>query len=122
MINKIFNSDSTDNRVLEVGRNGERPWMNIRDGATGDKMFRIKLEDMPEILRSLADVTAGAEAEIEVRERAELEAEALELCNAHRKACGSPTATTWNDLTLGAKENWLAVTRRARELAKEATK
>lgn len=122
MINKIFNSDSTDNRVLEVGRNGELLWMNIRDGATGDKMFRVKLEDMPEILRSLADVTAGAKAEIKAKEQDELEAEALELCNEHRKACGVPTATAWDDLTPGAKENWLAVARRARELAKEATK
>lgn len=55
----------------------------------------------------------------EARELAELEAEALELVNAHRKACGSPTATTWDDLTLGAKENWLAVARRAREMRTE---
>lgn len=123
MINKIFNSDSTDNRVLEVGRNGERPWMNIRDGATGDKMFRIKLEDMPEILRSLADVTAGAKAEIKVRELAELEAEALELFNTFWRSDGEGPSSIENwRVPNEEREDWLAVARRARELAKEATK
>lgn len=69
-------------------------------------------------IHCLAKAVKAKESEAaEARERAELEAEALELCNAHRKACGSPTATTWDDLTLGAKENWLAVTRKAREIA-----
>ncbi|MFJ5108662.1 MULTISPECIES: hypothetical protein [unclassified Glutamicibacter] len=116
MINKIFDSDSTDNRVLEVGRNGERPWMNIRDGATGDKMFRIKLEDMPEILRSLADVTAGAKAEIKVRELAELEAEALELYNV---CMTGHNLTSFDGLGGALRDQWLAVARKAREMRVE---
>lgn len=58
----------------------------------------------------------------EARERAELEAEALELLNAHREATGNPLAESLDGLLYNAKETWLAVARRARELAKEATK
>lgn len=58
----------------------------------------------------------------EARDRAKLEAEALELCNAHRTAVGSPTVASWDGFTSATKSNWLAVARCARELAKEATK
>jgi len=119
MISKIFNSDSANNRVLEVGRYGECPWMNIRDGVTGDKMFRIKLEDMPEILRALADVTAGAEAEVEAKEQAELEAEALDLFNASQKAIGAPPHSSVDAMGSDVNHKWLAVARRAREMRAE---
>lgn len=55
----------------------------------------------------------------EARERAELEAEALELVNAHREATGNPLAESLDGLLYNAKETWLAVARRAREMRAE---
>lgn len=59
----------------------------------------------------------------EARERAELEAEALELFNTQVRALGDGLEVdSLDDMHHIAKESWLAVARRARELAKEATK
>lgn len=64
-----------------------------------------------EILRRLRELDEHVKAvEAEARERAELEAEALELFNLHES------------LQSDAETVWLAVARRAREIAKEATK
>ena len=58
-------------------------------------------------------------AAAEAKEQAELEAEALELLNAHREATGNPLAESLDGLLYNAKENWLAVARRAREMREE---
>lgn len=58
----------------------------------------------------------------EARERAELEAEALELCNEFIEDMGYDRVDSWDGSVPSKKEAWLAVARRARELAKEATK
>lgn len=61
-------------------------------------------------------------ATAEARELAELEAEALELLNVRRKFEGIEQADALDDMPKATRDIWLAVARRARELAKEATK
>lgn len=58
----------------------------------------------------------------EARERAELEAEALKLANAAVIECGNPPYPSVERMGEKVLRRWLAVARRARELAKEATK
>ncbi|MGP7812391.1 hypothetical protein [Glutamicibacter soli] len=61
-------------------------------------------------------------ATAEARERVELEAEALELFNVVREHDGEPRVATWDGFHAGTMEVYLLLARRARELAKEATK
>jgi len=56
----------------------------------------------------------------EAKERAELEAEALELFNTYRVHL--EPINSWDEAHQLAKEQWLAVARKAREMAKEDTK
>ena len=56
----------------------------------------------------------------EAREQAELEAEALELLNASRESNRRPTLETFDGFE-STKQSWLAVARKAREMAKELT-
>lgn len=58
----------------------------------------------------------------EARERAELEAEALMLANSAVLAVGNPPYPSIEHMSDTSLRKWLAVARRARELAKEATK
>lgn len=60
-------------------------------------------------------------AEFLAKEQAELEAEALELRNAYMNQIGR-TNVAWDDMSEEQQEIWLAVARKARELAEEATK
>ncbi|MBF6671568.1 hypothetical protein [Glutamicibacter sp. FBE19] len=65
-------------------------------------------------------IQAQAKAVAEAKDREELEAEALELFNAWT---GTTKYTSWNEVAVfpdGDKREWLAVARKARELAKEA--
>ena len=59
-------------------------------------------------------------ATAEAKEQAELEAEAFELRRAYLE--GRARFDSWNELTDAERDHWLAVARRAREMAKEATK
>lgn len=70
------------------------------------------------VVGDLALVIAEQErATAEARERAELEAEALELRNEYfDKECA------WSDINDVGQALWLRMARKARELAKEATK
>ena len=61
-------------------------------------------------------------ATAEAKEQAELEAEALELCNEFIEDMGYDRVDSWDGSVPSKKEAWLAVARRAREIAKEATK
>jgi len=61
-------------------------------------------------------------ATAEARERAELEAEALELFKASGAYGSDRFFLKFSDLEETTQSAWLAVARRARELAKEATK
>jgi len=62
-------------------------------------------------------------ATAEAKEREELEAEALAFYLAYIEATGvNSAADSFDDLNSIAKEQWLAVARKARELAKEAAK
>lgn len=59
-------------------------------------------------------------AKAEAREQAELEAEALELFNTRQKAIYGDACTTYKEFaTDNAKQTWLAVARRAREMRAE---
>ena len=55
----------------------------------------------------------------EARERAELEAEALELLNIHREAQAAGAYDKLDEVPSNAKACWLAVARRAREMRAE---
>ncbi|GAA0200316.1 hypothetical protein [Glutamicibacter creatinolyticus] len=61
-------------------------------------------------------------ATADAKEQAELEAEALELCNEFIEDMGYDRVDSWDGSVPSKKEAWLAVARRARELAKETTK
>ncbi len=61
-------------------------------------------------------------ATAEAKEQAEFEAEALELFNAFWTGRDEFPIDSWDDEPGNAKQSWLAVARRAREMAKEATK
>lgn len=65
---------------------------------------------------------ARERATAEARERAELEAEALELFKASGAYGSDRLFLKFSDLEETTQSAWLAVARRARELAKEATK
>jgi len=58
----------------------------------------------------------------EAKPQAELEAEALELANTYLSSMGVDLRGSFDDMTPFNQEHWLAVARKARELAKEATK
>lgn len=78
-------------------------------------------EAMERIAQALADEIGIAEAATaEAKEQAELEAEALELCNAHRSAePGCEPLSEWaGSVWEESKQHWLAVARRAREMRK----
>jgi len=65
-------------------------------------------------------VKAQERATAEARERAELEAEALELCNAAIRQEDGAIYDSFSQIP--TPDLWLAVAHRAREIAKEATK
>lgn len=145
MINKTFNSDSTDGRALEVGRNGERTWLNIREFDLENTMFMLAPSDVPALALAILEA-AGVEAfgagylnkavdclqlhareqeraTAEATERAELEAEALALFNARQEAIHSVDWEPYEDFaTEESKQTWLAVARRAREIGGRAEK
>lgn len=66
-----------------------------------------------------ASIAKQERATAEAEAQAKLEAEALELLNAHREATGNPTVASWDGFTSATKSNWLAVTRKAREMRAE---
>lgn len=72
-----------------------------------------------EILRRLRELDEHVKAvEAEARERAELEAEALELFNVNQGI----NLPDWGNADWAVISSWVRVARRAREIAKEATK
>ncbi|MGO4297373.1 hypothetical protein [Glutamicibacter sp. MCAF14] len=138
MINKTFNSDSTDGLALEVGRNGELPWLNIREFDLENTMFMLAPSDAPALALAILEAAGWPEREstsvtrtilsdlsrvvefqeratAEAKEQAELEAEALELFNAQRKHQHYPLVEDW-DMQPSCKDTWLAVARKAREI------
>lgn len=148
MINKTFNSDSTDGRALEVGRNGERTWLNIREFDLENTMFMLAPADAPALCLAILEAAGYSEeyeggncwagplgqamhmlrleteaqerAIAEARERAELEAEAFNLYRAYMSVHEPLNAIgDWHMLAERTKEKWLAVARRAREMRAE---
>lgn len=138
MINKTFNSDSTDGRALEVGRNGERTWLNIREFDLENTMFILAPSDAPALALAILEAAGGRDAlgidvgnamidlhecvseqeraNAEAKEQEELEAEALELFNTSRLERGLDELD-WVRVTPRERAEWLAVARRAREIA-----
>lgn len=119
MISKTFESEGPEDRLLEIHRREERIWMTIRDRGTWEKSFRIKIQDVPEILASLEEVTSLAKHTAEAEAQAKLEAEALELENAGRDAAGAGRIQELSEMGHAGREFILAVTRKAREIARE---
>lgn len=145
MINKTFNSDSTDGRALEVGRNGERPWLNIHEFDFENTMFMLAPSDAPALALAIleaaipdgqkvvsavmADALQALRDEVKriedrdsaARELAELEAEAVELYRTSFKArMGRESRVKGlDDMVPNSREEWLDVARRAREMRNE---
>lgn len=69
------------------------------------------------ILRDLRFVVAATERMAqEAAERAQWEAEALHLCNAHRYSAGLVGWGSFDDLNVSQQRDWLGVAHQAREL------
>lgn len=101
--------------ILEAAGYGEEI---VTDGSP-DGHIQVAKYYLYEGVKAHASITA------EARERAELEAEALELFRAfqHVRADGVfVSVPSFASLSEPQQAEWLAVARRARELAKEATK
>ena len=140
MINKTFNSDSTDGRALEVGRNGERPWLNIREFDLENTMFMLAPSDAPALALAILEAAGGRDAlgidvgnamidlrefvadqeriTAEAKEQAELEAEARDFYDAYHSAADWPYPD-WVMLEDRHKAQFLAVARKAREMRAE---
>lgn len=140
MINKTFNSHSTDGRALEVGRNGERPWLNIREFDLENTMFMLAPSDAPALALAVLEAAGVTETDspymqeaadnlrayilieekvtAEARELAELEAEAEALYRVYFETA-EMDYKNWEKLEQRVKDYWLAVARRAREMRAE---
>lgn len=94
--------------VLEAAGYGEEV---VTDGSP-DGHIQVAKYYLYEGVKAHASITA------EARERAELEAEAVELFNANH----GTNRTDWDRADRSVISSWVRVARRARELAKEATK
>ena len=97
--------------ILEAA--GHRPVAYDPERLSGDDLLAYIAHRLAVHVGDEAKRTAEAEAQ------AKLEAEALELMNAQREAGGLPTCATWDGFSDGVRVIWLAVARRAREMAKE---
>lgn len=86
------------------------------EDTTGLTHFALAMSNLRAGIEEQERITAKAEAQ------AELESEALELLNAGNAESGGIVVGSLDVLTTTVQQKWLAVARRARELAKEATK
>lgn len=90
----------------------------VKDTSTGG----LITHDRVAVTNLKIHIEKQAKRTTEAKERAELEAEALELVNAAVIECGNPPYPSVERMGEKVLRRWLAVARRARELAKEATK
>ncbi|PRA13306.1 hypothetical protein CQ010_01280 [Arthrobacter sp. MYb211] len=145
MTTKTFNSDSTDGRALEVGRNGERPWLNIREFDLENTMFMLAPSDAPALALAILEAAGvevipfdeGPETEAghavwalrhhmqeaeakaaEAKDKAELEAEARDFYDVYHSAADWPYQD-WVMLEERYKAQFIAVARHAREMRAE---
>lgn len=147
MTSKTFKSTMTDSRELEVDVIFSNPRLLIKESGNGRSGFVFAPSDAPALALAILEA-AGVEATpmatsvafgtvvadlqrliaeqeratAEARERAELKAEALELFKASGAYGSDRLFLKFSDLEETTQSAWLAVARRARELAKEATK
>ena len=104
-------------RAIDLAPSGIPALMLALAEAAGvDGAYLAEVEDIMNI-----HIEEQERATAEAKELAELEAEALELRNAYMNQIGR-TNVAWDDMSEEQQEIWLAVARKARELAEEATK
>lgn len=145
MTSKTFKSFLVDSgsRRLHVDRRPEGTNLWVSDNSwESDYGITIAPSDAPALALAILEAAGVAEssdegvaaqylrasiaeqerATAEARERAELEAEALMLANSAVLAVGNPPYPSIEHMSDTSLRKWLAVARRAREIAKEATK
>lgn len=149
MTSKTFKTAHADNKVLKVDKLFGNPRLLIKEFDGDARGFAFAPSDAPALALAILEAAGYSEeyeggncwagplgqamhmlrleteaherATAEARELAELEAEALELRNAFTLAIGGRSIDSFAEHSVN-KPGWIDAARRARELAKEATK